>query len=104
MNNLKEKILEILHEHTRRIIIDGKDKPLIRRAIKNQTADQLLKLIDQVREEQREETKKELVRNIEGIRVFPPNDFKISTNSEYNGGYNSGFNQAIEEILKLLKY
>ena len=68
--NLKEKIIKILHEHTRKIIIEGKNKPLLRRAIKNQTADQLLELFKQ--------EKQKLIKEIEGIEITEYQGTKIS--------------------------
>ena len=30
-------------------------------------------------------------------KVFPPNDFKVSTDSKYSTGYNKGFNRAVTD-------
>ena len=65
IKEFREKIKDILHEHCRKIITEGKDKPLIRRAIKNNTTEELLSFILQVRTDTINEIRKEVEKVIE---------------------------------------
>lgn len=73
MTQLKEKIIEILHEHTRKIITEGENKPLIRRAIKNQTADQLKELFKKLLAQERKKLAGKIEKIIEKEAEFYTN-------------------------------
>ncbi|MHA1400077.1 MAG: hypothetical protein ACTSQE_06995 [Candidatus Heimdallarchaeaceae archaeon] len=65
MPNLQEKIIEILHKHTRRIITEGENKPLVRREIKSQTAKDIIKTC-------RQEITKEVIEELESMKWLTP--------------------------------